>query len=97
MFPMADYPKYFRKDDKTKVANRPADAVKLRFEGYKEVSAEEVEGSPAAPSVSADSQVPELTEAEMAKLPEAKGAEVVDTTGDAVPSEQTNRKPRSQR
>lgn len=66
---MAEYPKNFEKDGRVKVAPTRKREVELKFAGYREVPAEEPV-----------KEAPELTEAEMAKLPEAKDADVVDTT-----------------
>lgn len=67
---MSDYPKNFEKDGRVKVASSRRHEVELRFDGYREVPTEPVK------------EAPELTEAEMAQVPEAKDAEVVDTTED---------------
>lgn len=75
---MADYPKEMAKAGQTRLARNKADDVRLTFAGFKPV---ETKPEPSAPaSVSEDSAVPELNEAEMAEQPEAKDAEVVDTT-----------------
>jgi hypothetical protein len=94
MFAMTDFPKYFTKDGKDKVAHNARQAVELRFAGYRQTEAPKTEEAAPAPSVG-DAAVPQLTEAEMAKLPEAKDAEVVDTTepeavdsADSKPSEE---------
>jgi Ran GTPase-activating protein (RanGAP) involved in mRNA processing and transport len=42
---MADFPQYFRKGDKTKVAHNQRDVVKLKFDGFKAVDADEVAGA----------------------------------------------------
>jgi hypothetical protein len=67
---MAD--KYFVKGNLRKVAHNAREEVRLRWNGYREVAAAEPV-----------KETPALSEAEMAKLPEAKDAEVVDLTEDA--------------
>lgn len=84
---MAEYPKQYKKGDRTRVSHNVRDDVKLQFEGYRVVEEPKaVEGETVAAP-------PELTEAEMAKLPEAKDAKVVDLTDEAP--KPTN--PRAQR
>jgi hypothetical protein len=99
---MSDYPKHYRKADKTKTASNRRQEVQLKFDGYVQVDAPESQPAP-EPDLSGDSARPDapsgadasgtvrsdetddapvLTEAEMAKLPEAKDAEVVDLTVD---------------
>lgn len=104
---MADYPKTYEKNGKTKTASNRRQEVQLRFDGFREVAGDSKTSAP-EPSLSGDSAVPtgdagasgvqsnstdapELSEAEMAKLPEAKGAEIVDLTNTAKPGS----KPRS--
>ena len=64
------------KPDRT--ARTPSEAVQFTWDGFKHVTPEQ----PADETVAAP---PELTEAEMAKQPEAKDAEVVDLTEQAKP------------
>lgn len=66
----------YRKPGKPdRIARTPSEAVQLHWDGYKHVKPE-----PAADETVA--APPELTEAEMAKRPEAKDAEVVDLTNE---------------
>jgi hypothetical protein len=70
------------KPDRT--ARTPSEAVQLTWDGYQHVKAEDAP-APKVKERSADAKnaaPPELTEAEMAKLPEAKDAEVVDLTNE---------------
>jgi len=82
---MAEYPKTYVKGDRKRVSHNVRDDVKLQFEGYRVVADPKTEAPAPAPQLSGDSEVPQLTEAEMAKLPEAKDAEVVDTTEEPKP------------
>lgn len=90
---MAEFPKYFKRGDLEKVAHNVRDEVRLKFAGYKPVAKPEADTEPPAPTVTADSAVPQLPLEELVKHPEAQGAEVVDKTEDKPKS--TN--PRAQR
>jgi hypothetical protein len=61
--------KKFVKGDRVRFAGTRKREVELKFAGYREVPVDEPV-----------KEAPELTEAEMAQLPEAKDADVVDTT-----------------
>lgn len=77
-----------------RTARTPAQAVQYVWDGFKHVKAEDApapevtESNTGGGDQSADAKnaaPPELTEAEMAKLPEAKDAEVVDLTEQPKP------------
>lgn len=75
---MAYEPKLYRKPGKPdRIARTASDAVQLVWDGYKHVKTEE-------PASVSEVVVPQLTEEEMAKLPDAKDAEVVDLTDDGT-------------
>jgi hypothetical protein len=82
---MAEFPKKFVKGDRERLAHNVRDEVKLQFEGYRLATMPKVDETPADTTVPAP---PELTEAEMAKLPEAKDADVVDLTDTPKPRSQ---------
>lgn len=91
---MTDYPKKFAKGDRVKTASNRRQEVQLKFDGYKQVDLDVTPTTDAPPASHVDrvnaltgseldggtKAAPELSEAEMAKLPEARDAEVVDTT-----------------
>lgn len=96
---MAEYPKYFVRSGRLKKATSKRQEVELKFAGFREVSEGDVVGltldhaDPVTAAVLEEATTqkapPKLTEAEMAKLPEAADAEVVDLTVD----EQSNTAP----
>lgn len=92
---MTEYPKKFAKGDTVKTAVNKRQEVQLKFAGFKQVSMDVTPTTEAPPASHVDrvnaltgadvdsdktKAAPELTEAQMAKLPEAKDAEVVDMT-----------------
>lgn len=79
---MADFPKKFVKGNREHLAHNVRDEVKLQFEGYRLATMPKVDTSADKSIAERESGAPELSEVEMAKLPEAKDAEVVDLTGD---------------
>lgn len=93
---MAEFPKRWVKGDSVRTSHNVRQDVQFQFAGYKQ-AAMDVTPTQDDPPESHVQRVnallgrdddtvkapPELTENEMAKLPEAKDAEVVDTTDDA--------------
>jgi hypothetical protein len=85
---MAEFPKRFVKGDSERIAHNVRDEVKLQFAGYRLATMPKVEEAPAEKSIEdrEGTKAPELTEAEMAKVPGVKDAEVVDLTETVKPS-----------
>jgi hypothetical protein len=81
---MAEFPKHFVKGDRERIAHNVRDEVKLQFEGYRLAAMPRVDAPAESSIAERESGAPELSEAEMAKLPEAKDAEVVDLTAETA-------------